>query len=998
MTASSRQFWMLLGLLCSIPLLAQQFSQISGLIRDPSDASVPGATVTVVSEDTGFRRVALSQSSGAYVVASLHPGLYRITVRKPGFRTVVHLGVKLDVASSARVDFLLQVGSLQEQITVDGSSISLPHEDSASGALVGRDWIDRLPLNGRGLLGLLELAPGALITPATRGEAGQFTVNGQRPNTHSFTVDGLTVNNGVTGGGQQAQSTGGSLPGLTAFGSFHHLLSTEALDEFRIQTSTFAPDFGKLPGAQVSLSSRAGANQFHGSFYHFRRQHQLDANDWFANRAGLRDTGSRFNDSGATLGGPLARNRAFFFLSYERLRLRQPLLWRSPVPSADTRNRAPAWVGPLFDLFPPSSGAALGDGLNDWAGLSQRPSRLDTRAARLDYALTSRITLFSRITEAPSRSEFGNTQVNRLIIRSANLSGGLNATLGPQFINDFRFGFNRTRGDSTWRIDRPLPDCYLPTIPFLESTRGVSCDSFFQISIAGLERLISGRESQNRQVQWQLLESVALTRGSHHLRFGVDYRRITPERTRPVWNVQVMAENLADFQAGRNVWVVTTAPEQGRILMSEYSAYAMDSFRASSKLTLTYGLRWEFNPSPISFKPVFGLEPTGSVFSPSKGIPIWRAAYSNLAPRAGFAYRLHNRTATILRAGIGVYYDSSLAAATDLVNGGPFNIWQLGSPASPATGPIRTILNFGFSPELHWPVVRHWNLSLEQPLSGADSFTATYLGSAGRSLLRREISGDAYNSLIRVALTANHAVSDYHALQLQYRRRMARRLQMLATYTWSHSIDTGSSDSALHWLGHNHWSLIDRGNSDFDVRHSLNLAFSLPLRRWSLDGIYRARTGFPINVLHAEHAMGVAFANVFRPDRAPGVPLWSPDASAPGGRRLHRNAFLSRPPLEQGNLGRNSVPGFGMSQLDLSLRREFPLTERTALRFRLEVFNVFNQANFADPVRFLTSPLFGESASMLNLLLGSGTAGSGLAPMLQIGAPRSLQFSFGFHF
>jgi len=987
-------------LLATFPIAAQQFTQVSGLIRDSSDAVVPGASITVVSDDTGFRRSTLSQSNGAYVVASLHPGPYRITVRKTGFRTYVRLGVKLDAAVPARVDFILSVGSVQEQITVTGSGAQFGAEDSSLGALVGREWIERLPLNGRGLLSLLELAPGAVVTPATRGEAGQFTVNGQRPNSHSFTVDGLSVNSGVNGGAQPSKTTGGVLPGMTAFGSFHQLIATDALDEFRIQTSSFSSDFGKLPGAQVSMSSRAGSNQFHGSLRHFFRDGRMDANDWFSNRAGQDGSEARLRNFGAILGGPIRPNRAFFFLAYEDLRLRQPLLWRTAVPAADAKLTAPQWAHPLIDLFPSSPGPVLAPGLSDWLGQSHRPSRLDSASLRLDHALTSSVTIFSRYNRAPSHTEFGNAQVNRLAMRYSSITGGINANLGASFVNDFRIAFSDTSGDSSWRLAGAsrVPSCYLPTIPVLASQREISCNSFFQVSIGGLERLLSGQESQNRQRHWQLLETAALTRDSHHFRFGFDLRKLTPQRSRSVPSIQIMADSLSDLYDRRNVWVITTPPDAGRIVLSEFSAYALDSFRVNPQLTVTYGLRWEFNPSPISYKPVNGLEASGGVFSPSKGIPIWRANYSNFAPRGGFAYRLRRDSPTVLRAGMGLYYDASLAAATDLVNGGPFNLWQFGNPASPSTGPVRTILSYGFSPELHWPLIRHWNVSLEHPLSPSQILTASYLGSAGRSLLRREIAGEPNFSLVQIALTANHAISDYHALQFQYRRPLSKRLQALASYTWSHSIDTGSSDSALHWLGLNHWSLIDRGSSDFDVRHSLHMAFSYQLRRWSLDGVYRARTGFPISVLNAEHAMGVTFANVFRPDILPGAAPWISDPSAPGGRRLNREAFQARPGLQQGSMGRNAIPGLGMSQLDLALRRDFPVSDRLSLRLRLEAFNLFNQANLSDPVRFLTNPLFGESASMLNLMLGSGTAASGLSPMLQIGGPRSLQLSLGLHF
>ena len=160
----------------------------------------------------------------------------------------------------------------------------------------------------------------------------------------------------------------------------------------------------------------------------------------------------------------------------------------------------------------------------------------------------------------------------------------------------------------------------------------------------------------------------------------------------------------------------------------------------------------------------------------------------------------------------------------------------------------------------------------------------------------------------------------------------------------------------------------------------------------------RARTGFPITVLQDEQYVGIALANAFRPDLVAGEPVWIADSNAPGGRYINPSAFRSTPVSHQGNLGRNTITGFGMSQVDLAVRREFRLGERRTLQFRMEAFNGLNEANFADPVRFMSSPMFGRSTSMLNLMLGSGSPGSGLAPILETGGARSFQATLRFYF
>jgi hypothetical protein len=281
--------------------------------------------------------------------------------------------------------------------------------------------------------------------------------------------------------------------------------------------------------------------------------------------------------------------------------------------------------------------------------------------------------------------------------------------------------------------------------------------------------------------------------------------------------------------------------------------------------------------------------------------------------------------------------------------------------------------------------------------------------STGDRLLRREIGGPGNTPTFLVAVTTNNGLSDYRGLQVQYRRRVVQGLQAMASYAWSHSIDDDSSDSFLVWAGAGTSVAGDRGSSDFDLRHSFTaaLTYEFPARAagtgrllggWALDAMVRARTGFPITVLESEQYMGIALANAFRPNLAAGAPLWITDSNAPGGRRINPSAFQATPSGVQGSLGRNAMTGFGMSQVDLAVRREFRLGERRTLQFRMEAFNSLNQANFADPVTFLSSPMFGESTSMLNLMLGTGSPGSGLSPILQTGGARSFQAALRFHF
>jgi hypothetical protein len=298
---------------------------------------------------------------------------------------------------------------------------------------------------------------------------------------------------------------------------------------------------------------------------------------------------------------------------------------------------------------------------------------------------------------------------------------------------------------------------------------------------------------------------------------------------------------------------------------------------------------------------------------------------------------------------------------------------------------------------------------LDHAFSIRDVVSLGYVGSAGRRLIRRELGGPASSPTFLTALTTNNGSSDYQALQAQYRRRVIEGLEALVSYSWSHSIDNDSSDAFLAWAGPGADATRDRASSDFDLRHSvtgsLTYTFSKKptgaaryLGGWAVDGVFRARSGFPISVLENEQYQGVGLANAFRPNLLPDQPVWIADAAAPGGRRINVAAFQAAKPGVQGNLGRNAITGFGMSQVDLALRREFRLGERQSIQVRVEAFNAFNQANFADPVKYLSSPVFGRSTSMLNLMLGTGSPASGLSPILQTGGARSLQGSLRLRF
>jgi hypothetical protein len=983
-------------------LRAQQYTYISGIIVDASAASVPDALVSAVDEDNGFHHAALSRPDGNYLIAALEPGVYKITVRKIGFRTMIRFGIRVSATQPARVDFKMVVGSLQETITVEGSPQLLNNENAAVSTVVDAGQIERLPLNGGALLDLLELTPGLIVTPATRGEAGQFTVNGQRPNTNYFTVDGVSANSGVSGGGTAAEATGGALPAMTAFGSLDSLVSIGALQEMRTQTSTTGADFGRMPGAQISITSRSGSNELHGSISDSFRNAALDANDWFANQHGDGRAPLRLEDFTGALGGALWKNRTFFFASYEGMRIEQPFVWNVPVPSLAARSASLPWADPLLNMFPAPNGLDLGKNLAQWNGNISRPAQFDAGSLRLDQAFTSRLNGFARFSETPSSTQYGSDPVNSLGINSRSITGGLTFRAQPALVFDLHLNASSASETSVWRPNgASLPDCSIePAIEFFN--QAATCSYLVRLSIAGVGQVVSGSEGWHSQSQYQFSPAASWNEGSHAIQFGIDYRRLAPIRNDATASLSVLADTVQDLASSANFWWATAPQQYISAVVSEISAYAQDTWRVAPRLTLTYGLRWEISPAPLlrgatSFDPL-----TNQTVDVRR--PTWPATYANFAPRVGIAYQPFPNGRTVLRAGMGYYFDSSLSLATDLVNDGPLNVSNF---ISPRNGLAQAQLVFGFTPNLRLPLVRQWNVSVEHAFDRNNIVNIGYVGSSGSDLIRRELGGEGSTNSSLLALGTNHGASQYNSLQAQYRRRLASGVQALLSYSWSHSIDNSSSDSGLYWAGSGLQIGQDRASSDFDVRHLFSAGFSYDvaagthlalLKKWALDGMFHTRTGFPINILDAEQYMGVSFENVFRPNLVLGQPLWISNAAMPGGRQVNPAAFSITSGAVQGDLGRNALAGFGMSQLDLAIRREFPVGEKRSLQFRVEAFNALNHANFADPIRFLASPLFGESNSMLNLMLGTGSPGSGLAPIFQNGGPRTLQASLRFRF
>ncbi len=444
------------------------------------------------------------------------------------------------------------------------------------------------------------------------------------------------------------------------------------------------------------------------------------------------------------------------------------------------------------------------------------------------------------------------------------------------------------------------------------------------------------------------------------------------------------------------------------------------TFRVSERLNLLYGLRWEVTPPFNTYSndslPYFpyvgswngvGIAPLqlGSISLPDGS--RWPMRYTQFAPRIGLAYHLPAPD-VILRAGAGIFYDTGLGSVIDPANVNPLDSWQF----APSTGVSNGADAMpGTVPELSLPRVLEWRASIEKSIHSRSLLSVSYFGSAGRDLLRKEATVNPRDSLLQSLQFTSHGSSDYEALQTQFTGNMTSNLYALVSYTWAHSIDKGSSDTAVFLVQPGYNDAIDRGSSSFDIRHAFtaSLGYRLPssslkpflrplLGEWNLSSTLQARTGFPFDVATVDKSIGLGFDNTARPDLVPGVPLWIANSAVPGGRELNPAAFAAPAGGTSGTLGRNVLTGSGLFQIDASLRRQFRLYRGSSLEASVSAFNVFNHPAFSNPVSYLSSPLFGQPTSMQNLMLGSGSPTTGLTPIFQTGGPRTVELNLKFTF
>jgi hypothetical protein len=1098
--------------------------KFSGTIRDQLGAFVAGAKVIVKNERTGEERNGFSNDQGYFVISYLKPSSYSIRAEKSGFAGIEYTAMPLAVGQELTLDIEIRPAGVQENVTVVGTAPVLDISSARIGVNLSQREVDNLPVNGRQMSQLLLQAPGS--QNAGTGTWQDIRFSGRAVEQNAIRYDGVE-------GSAIIDAAPGNLNGEVAT-PFKLQASLENIQEFRVESSAYPAEYGTGSGGQVSVITKSGSNNIHGAAFEYLRRDGLDAPNYFDSTR--RTDGSviqhlgksllKQDQFGGSIGGPIARDRAFFFGSFERYRLNAGVNIVEAVPSPAAWARAVPAIATLRGNFL-APGAVILEGKSsnpdfDIAQLQTPQTVTETAASgRFDFRISPRWSSYVRVFHDEGKSDAPDSVSGRTVHTEANPSNAvfnLQGILSDRTTNEFKLGYNA----APTRIAAVLPgggvDLSASTINLTGSVAnfGIAGQGASSgITIPG--GLVRSNSAQNGRGQpydpytVSFIDSLSSLRGNHFIKTGGEFRLIRMETDR-LGGTTYSYQNVTAFLANQPSSIQFLGDESApsvfnngatgprHIEQEYYIGYVQDEWHASRALTLNFGVRYDYY-TPIrernNLQVKFNVD-TGAIDPPTT--PVMKSTKTNFQPRVGATLLATEKT--IIRGGFGLFVgpgqtedqvqtiaDSDRVSVT--LSSGPNLAFPLDSNVATATF-INNPNNRSYQPrayrnEYEIPE-RIWQYtgSIQRDLGGRLAATAAYVGSQGRNLFLRSIA----NPIVDVATNPNPASAafvirkfsivqrdasgaviglqnpfaevdtkttggrdNYNALQLGLSRRSTNGLSLNAQYTLSRSFGNTSGSNEAQTAANAAQTLdefdYDIGYNAFDVRHTFNFSalYSLPfgagrkylnsglagavLGGWDVGGIVNARSGLPIDVkitrpdiVYVDGAgkvfnnpaagrsavintpNGGASRNVRRPDLVPGV---DPFITNGGLLFLNPAAFATPKPGTYGNLQRGSLHGPHFAQLDLVVAKHVALSGLRNAEFRVEVFNLFNRTNFANPVATLPNALPSNALTEANRVqpgqaftsAAAGTFGtltSTVGRTVGLGTNRQVQLAFRLNF
>jgi hypothetical protein len=966
-------------------------SNLAGTISDPSGAPVPGASVEVFYPDTGFKRTVQTGGAGTYSIPALPLGRCQVSVQARGFQTHQVQDLSLGVGETRTLNFSLAVQAVSETVEVRASAVVLEQGSAETGGVVDTQQVEQLPLNGRNWATLMLLVPGAINTGIGNQTGIRFAGHGLDDN--KLVLDGTDA----TGILRQSQKTDLRLQ-----------ISSDAIAEFRVNSSLYSAEFGGVAGGQGDVVSKSGSNNWHGSAFEFFRNDKLDARSPF-------DPSTlppfRLNQFGASFGGPIVRDRTFFFVDYEGLEqvLGQTLIGFVP---SDAYRAAVLRTSPqlqtVLGAYPEGQSPSSNANIEQWIGPGRQTQKENFGLFRVDHRFSNDTSLYGRFNldqgELSAPNGDGSGYLRDTVLTEDNPKNGilqLQHIFSPALLNETTAGVNR--------------------VPF--TTSNVSALPI-QVQIAGFTTLHDNLQQVQHMTTYSFSDTLSLIRGRHSIKVGFGVRRVEMNLGNTA-ETQLTFANTTNFQADKlhSAALLAPVPTAG-MRKTEYFGFVQDEFKLKPNLTFTIGLRYEY------FGVFSEIENRGRPFDPETcpgGFCSPTAAWYNpdptdFGPRAAFTWAPQAfQGKTVFRSGYGLYYgEAQLGDLTGPMNNITSRITLTSAQIPGLSYPLDQFISLGQSigntprglfRNRKNERIGEWGFSVQQQLPSQILLDVGYIGNEGAHMFTRTYT-NAINpvtgqrplpSFSLVDYKRMDGVSNFNGLSVTIKRQFRSGWLLGANYLWSHAIDdAGTGGGEADYPENIACRSCERATSDQDIRQSFTSSaiYQLPFGRgrkylngggvaekflggWDLSGIGTARTGLPLTITISRSASALPDGNSTSPQRpniVPGVSLMPPGGQTPQDW-INPAAFSIPANGTWGNAGRNLIRGPGIWQIDTAVIKHNRLTETVGLDFRAEAFNLFNRSQFGLPNTNLSAAgSFGQITQPIN----AGATGTGTPRQFQL--------------